>query len=170
MSVVGWAFLELVHQIQLGVFSDLPDALGFSTVPEWWYFLWLVRRRRDHRVRDREAARARAATSPPTASRSGGNEPSYVPGIALAALATLGLGVVLGPEAPLIALGSGVAVACVKFAAQGLARAVADDHRRGRELRGDLGDLRFADRGGDPRHRGHRPRWPDVAARSSSPA
>jgi H+/Cl- antiporter ClcA len=39
-----------------------------------------------------------------------------VPGIALAALATLGLGIVLGPEAPLIAIGGGVAVATVKVA------------------------------------------------------
>ncbi len=39
-----------------------------------------------------------------------------VPGIALAGLATLGLGLVLGPEAPLIAIGSGVAVTTVKLA------------------------------------------------------
>jgi H+/Cl- antiporter ClcA len=39
-----------------------------------------------------------------------------VPGIALAALATLGLGLVLGPEAPLIALGAGLAVFAVNLA------------------------------------------------------
>ncbi len=39
-----------------------------------------------------------------------------LPGIALAALATIGLGVVLGPEAPLIALGGGIAVYAVRLA------------------------------------------------------
>ena len=115
VSVVGWAFLELVHQIQLGVFQDLPDALGFSGVPEWWYFLWLA-------IAGVITAFAivklpgKGGHLPANGLQVGGNEPSYVPGIALAALATLGLGAVLGPEAPLIALGSGVAVACVKFA------------------------------------------------------
>ena len=39
-----------------------------------------------------------------------------VPGIVLAALATLGLGIVLGPESPLIAIGTGVALYVVKRA------------------------------------------------------
>jgi H+/Cl- antiporter ClcA len=115
VSIVGWAFLELVHQIQVGVFSDLPDALGFSGVPEWWYFLWLF-------VAGVITVFAivklpgNGGHVPARGLQVGGNETSYVPGIALAALATLGLGAVLGPEAPLIAIGSGVAVACVKFA------------------------------------------------------
>jgi H+/Cl- antiporter ClcA len=46
----------------------------------------------------------------------GSNEPNMVPGIALAAFASLGLGLVLGPEAPLIAIGAGVAVFTVKLA------------------------------------------------------
>jgi H+/Cl- antiporter ClcA len=39
----------------------------------------------------------------------GGTDPKVVPGVVLAALATLGLGLVLGPETPLIAIGAGVA-------------------------------------------------------------
>jgi H+/Cl- antiporter ClcA len=46
----------------------------------------------------------------------GSTEPREVPGIALAAFATLGLGLVLGPEAPLIAIGGGLAVFAVKLA------------------------------------------------------
>ncbi|MET9895327.1 hypothetical protein ABZZ47_35020 [Streptomyces sp. NPDC006465] len=38
-----------------------------------------------------------------------------VPGVALAALATLSLGAVLGPEAPLIALGEGVAAGAIRM-------------------------------------------------------
>jgi H+/Cl- antiporter ClcA len=37
--------------------------------------------------------------------KAGTAQPAELPGILLAALATLGLGLVLGPEAPLIALG-----------------------------------------------------------------
>jgi H+/Cl- antiporter ClcA len=36
VSLASWGFLELVHQIQVGVFSDLPDALGYDTMPTWW--------------------------------------------------------------------------------------------------------------------------------------
>ena len=46
----------------------------------------------------------------------GSTTPDMVPGIALAALATLGLGLVLGPEAPLIAIGAGLGVFAVKLA------------------------------------------------------
>jgi len=115
VSVAGWAFLELVHQIQLGVFSDLPDALGFSGVPEWWYFVWLGLAGVITAFAIIELP-GKGGHTPANGLQVGGNEPNYVPGIALAALATLGLGVVLGPEAPLIALGSGLAVACVKAA------------------------------------------------------
>ena len=41
---------------------------------------------------------------------------SHVPGIAIAALATLGFGAVLGPEAPVIALGSAAGVAFTRLA------------------------------------------------------
>jgi hypothetical protein len=33
VSLASWGFLELVHQIQLAVFSDLPDALGSTPCP-----------------------------------------------------------------------------------------------------------------------------------------
>ena len=46
----------------------------------------------------------------------GSTQPNEVPGVALAAFATLGLGLVLGPEAPLIAIGGGLAVFAVKLA------------------------------------------------------
>ena len=42
-------------------------------------------------------------------------KPVELPGILLAALATLGLGLVLGPEGPLIALGGGLAILAVRL-------------------------------------------------------
>ena len=77
------------------------------------------------RLRDRRARSpprrscgcpASAATSPPRAWRSSPARPIDLPGVILAALATVGLGLVLGPEAPLLALGSGLGVFAVHLA------------------------------------------------------
>ena len=41
-SLVAWCFLELVHQIQTGVFTDLPKDLGYEGgAPNWWYLVML---------------------------------------------------------------------------------------------------------------------------------
>src|SRR5437762_952438 len=42
VSAASWVFLELVHEIQVGVYKDLPGDLGFATVPWWWQFPWLA--------------------------------------------------------------------------------------------------------------------------------
>jgi len=42
VSLAAWAFLELVHGIQVGVYSDLPGDLGFDAVPCWWPWPWLA--------------------------------------------------------------------------------------------------------------------------------
>jgi len=43
----------------------------------------------------------------------GGNQPSVVAGVVLAGWASIGSGVVLGPEAPLITVGAGLAMYAV---------------------------------------------------------
>src|SRR5207247_8317639 len=97
VSLAGWAFLELVHQIQIGVFTDLPNDLGYSTVPNWWYLVVLG-------LAGLPVAFAivrlpgNGGHVPAHGLQMGGNEPNMLPGIALAAFATLGLGLVLGPE------------------------------------------------------------------------
>ena len=60
----------------------------------------------------------RGGHSPADGFQAGGGpaKPIELPGIFFAALATLGLGAVLGPEAPLIALGGGLAVVAVRLA------------------------------------------------------
>src|SRR5215471_14290137 len=99
VSFAGWAFLELVHQIQIGVFTDLPSDLGFSSVPDWWYLVVLG-------LAGLPVAFAIAKLPgagghvPAHGLQVGSTEPNMVPGVALAAFATLGLGLVLGPEAP----------------------------------------------------------------------
>ena len=115
VSLASWGFLELVHQIQIGVFSDLPDALGYDPMPTWWPIPVLV-------LAGIPVAFAivklpgNGGHVPAHGLQMGSTTPAMVPGIALAALATLGLGLVLGPEAPLIALGAGLAVFAVNLA------------------------------------------------------
>lgn len=116
VSLASWAFLELVHGIQVGVFEDLPGELGFDTVPTWWPLPWLglagvlvafaVVRLPGH------------GGHVPWKGLGGGGptQPGELPGVLLAAVAGLGLGVVLGPEAPLIALGMGLAIFAVRLA------------------------------------------------------
>ena len=47
VSLASWAFLELINQIQIGVFSDLPGDLGlevlFSCRHVRWFTLTVVR-------------------------------------------------------------------------------------------------------------------------------
>ena len=63
--------------------------------------------------------------------------PIDLPGIVLASFATLCLGVVLGPEAPLIAIGSGIGVLAVHLVKKRCARDGQRRRRRCRELRRD---------------------------------
>ena len=117
VSLAAWAFLELVHGIQVGVYSDLPGDLGFDAVPWWWPLPWLA------------IAGLLTAIAITRLPGSGGHvpanglgggggptQPIELPGVLVAAVATLGFGLVLGPEAPLIALGMGLGVLAVRRA------------------------------------------------------
>ena len=35
-SLAAWGFLELIYQIQQGVFTHLPKDLGYDGAPLWW--------------------------------------------------------------------------------------------------------------------------------------
>ena len=115
VSLVSWGFLELIHQVQLAVFSDLPDALGYDTLPGWYPIPWLV-------LAGFPVAFAivklpgNGGHVPAEGLKVGGTTPDMIPGVALAAFATLALGLVLGPEAPLIAIGGGLGALAVKLA------------------------------------------------------
>ncbi|MFY9929096.1 MAG: chloride channel protein [Streptosporangiaceae bacterium] len=114
VSFVSWCFLELVHWIQQEVYKSLPSGLGLHPVPWWWPLPVLA------------VAGALTAVAvirlpghgghiPYEGIKAGAPKPADLPGILLAALATLGLGLVLGPEAPLIALGGGLAILAVRL-------------------------------------------------------
>ena len=114
-SLAAWCFLELIHQIQVGVYTDLPKDFGYDTAPDWWSLPVLA-------VAGVVTAFAivrlpgRGGHLPANGLSGGVTQPVDLPGVILAALATIGLGVVLGPEAPLIALGSGLGLLAIRFA------------------------------------------------------
>jgi len=117
VSLASWGFLELVHAVQDWAFKDLPGELGFSGVPTWWPLPLLA-------LAGPVIAFAivrlpgRGGHEPVDGLKSGGppTTPIQLPGVMLAAFATLALGLVLGPEAPLIALGSGLGILAIKLA------------------------------------------------------
>lgn len=118
VSLAAWCFLELVHQIQQGVFVGLPSDLGYHNgAPLWWSLPVLA-------IAGLIVAFAivrlpgHGGHIPAEGLKAGGGptEPIELPGILLASIAAVGLGLVVGPEAPLIALGSGLGVAAIKLA------------------------------------------------------
>jgi H+/Cl- antiporter ClcA len=112
ISAAAYGFLLLVSHLQQWVYDDLPAGLGFGSMPAWWPVPVLA----VAGLLTGLAIRFLPGTgghSPAGGFKPGMPKPVELPGIVLAALAGLGLGVVLGPEAPLIALGGGLAVLAV---------------------------------------------------------
>src|ERR1700733_1900047 len=117
VSAAAYGFLELVAYLQGEVFKHLPNGLGFHGAPPWWPLPVLM-------VAGLLVAPViaflpgKGGHSPADGFKAGGGAPTtaQLPGVLLAALATLALGVVLGPEAPLIALGGGLAVLAARLA------------------------------------------------------
>jgi H+/Cl- antiporter ClcA len=116
ISAAAYGFLALVTALQDWVFTDLPEALGFATAPLWWplpplalagLLVGLTIRSLPGRGGHSPADGLVVGKGPPSAAE--------LPGVALAALATLSLGAVLGPEAPLIALGGGLAALSLRL-------------------------------------------------------
>jgi H+/Cl- antiporter ClcA len=115
ISAVAYFFLALVTKLQGWIFSSLPKGLGFHAEPMWWPLLPLA-------VAGVVVALAikylpgTGGHSPADGFKAGGAPtPSQLPGVVLAALGTLALGVVLGPEAPLIALGAGLGLLAIRL-------------------------------------------------------
>ncbi len=115
-SFVAWCFLEAIHQMQVGIYTDLPqDVFGFDSTPSWWSLPFLV-------VAGFLVAYAvarlpgRGGHIPVRGLNATPTEPTDLAGVALAALAGIGLGIVLGPEAPLIAIGGALGFLVIRRA------------------------------------------------------
>ena len=113
MATVAYFFLDAVSKLQTEIFTDLPTSLGFHGEPLWWPLPWVTL----SGVLVALAIRYLPGTGghePSEGFKSGGPvQPVELFGIIAAAFATLSLGIVLGPEAPLIAIGSGLGVLAV---------------------------------------------------------
>jgi H+/Cl- antiporter ClcA len=114
ISAAAYGFLALVEKLQKAIFEDLPGDIFTGTTPAWWPVPWLVL----CGLVTASAIRylpGNAGHSPALGFHVGGGPPvdRDLPGVVIAALATLSLGAVLGPEAPLIAIGGGLAVLTV---------------------------------------------------------
>src|SRR5919204_860837 len=113
-SVAAWAFLELLHHMKGWVYTDLPSALGFSDTPEWWPLPVLA-------IGGLAVAVAvvrlpgRGGHVPAKGLNAGTTQPVDLGGVLLAAIASVGLGAVVGPEAPLIALGGALGILLINM-------------------------------------------------------
>ena len=163
ISAAAYGFLALVSAIQEYLFDDLPQDVFAGDVPAWWPVPWLVLCGLLTGMTIRYLP-GNGGHSPAFGFHTGGGPPvdKELPGIVLAALTTLSLGAVLGPEAPLIAIGGGLAALTVHLVKKDAPPMALDDHGVGRQLRCDQhasrlpGARRLPDHGGG-RHRGRDP-------------
>ena len=103
-----------MHELEHVVWDSLPHELGFEQPPAWWPVLALglagvlvglaVVHLPGH-----------GGHVPAEGLGAGATQPSAIPGVVLASSASLVLGAVVGPEAPLIALGSALALLAVPW-------------------------------------------------------
>lgn len=135
VSAAAFGFLALVGEVQPLLYTDLPKSLGFDGTPSWWPLPLLA------------VGGLLVALTIQYLPGHGGHEPTdgfkpggtptpiELPGIFAAALATLCFAAVLGPEAPLLALGGGLAAGAVRMVKRD---PEADDRGAGRggQLRG----------------------------------
>ena len=113
VAVVAFFFLKAVTEVQTYVFTTLPHELGFSGEPLWWPLPCLALAGLLVALTIRYLP-GTAGHKPAEGFKTGSPVlPIELPGIVIASFATLSLGVVLGPEAPLIAIGSGIGVLAV---------------------------------------------------------
>ncbi len=113
ISLACFFFVGFQHTLQGWVWESLPHAVGYRGPPWWWPLpalllggLLLVP------VVTRMPGRGGHLPVDGLGGRPIG--PSAVPGVVLAALTILPLGAPLGPEAPLMALGSGLALLALR--------------------------------------------------------
>jgi H+/Cl- antiporter ClcA len=115
VAVIAYGFLALVDRLGHWLYTGLPAGLGFGTTPVWWPLPMLA----VGGVLVGLAIRylpGGGGHSPAEGFRVGGLVPAVqLPGIAVAAIASLSIGAVVGPEAPLILIGSGLGALAMRL-------------------------------------------------------
>jgi H+/Cl- antiporter ClcA len=120
ISAAAFFFLKVVSELQKALFTDIPvDWLGFDSSPSWWPLPMLALAGLLTAVAITYLPGGGGHSPVDGFHAGGGPTPSgYLPGVLFAALATLCFGAVLGPEAPLILMGSGLGALAVRLAAR----------------------------------------------------
>lgn len=114
VALIAFWFLVTLDQLERLIWTDWPKDLGWTQAPWWWAFpLLLVAGLVVGLVVSRFPGRG--GHIPAGGLHSGGAAKESLPGVLVAALVGLPLGAVLGPEAPLIALGGGLALLFASF-------------------------------------------------------
>ena len=109
IAIFAYAFLWITTVLQKFVYTTIPAHLASGMIQTWWpvipltlagLIVGLIVSRMPGRGGEMPIKGLQPSGTPVAA---------YLPGVALAAMASIGLGAVIGPEAPLIALGGGLA-------------------------------------------------------------
>jgi chloride channel protein, CIC family len=114
IAAIAYFFLNLVDVLQNAVFTQLPSGLGFSSEPLWWPLLPLTLAGLLVGLTIRYLP-GRAAMHRPTGCTPEGSLPRTRSPACSSPPRPPCRWAVLGPEAPLIALGGGLAVLAVRF-------------------------------------------------------
>src|SRR6476619_7698467 len=118
VSAAAYGFLARVSYLQSEIFTHLPHGLGFQAEPVWWPLPVLAVGGALTGLAIRYLPGTGGAHPAEGFTTHRAPTPAELPGVILAALATLIFGAVLGPEAPLIAIGSGLGVLAVQLTAR----------------------------------------------------
>ena len=110
VALATWCFLEAIYQIQQELYTHLPHALGYDNAPKWWPLPILAIGALLAGLAITRLPGNGGHVPADGLAVGGAPRPVTLPGVLFAGMATIGFGLVLGPEAPLIALGGGVAV------------------------------------------------------------
>jgi len=106
-ALAAIAFFTVVHYLEQLIWHALPTALGEAS-PPWYLVVFLPVVGAAIVAIARLTLPGDGGRSPLAGMSHGATPVRYVPGIVVAALGTLGFGLVLGPEAPVMAVGSAV--------------------------------------------------------------
>ena len=117
VSLAAWCFLEGTVQMQHLLFDHLPGSLGYEDGPPLWYLLAMLGL--GGLIVGLTIARLPGRGGHvPVHGLSASGAPAQgldLVGVLLAGAATIAFGLVLGPEAPLIALGAGLALHTIRL-------------------------------------------------------
>jgi chloride channel protein, CIC family len=122
-ALVGALFLAFIHYLQHWLWADLPSGLGASS-PPWYLVVGLPLAGACIVLAARRFLPGDGGHSPLDGLSGEPTPTAHGPGVAVAATGTLGFGAVLGPEAPVVALGSlvgGMLAQFVRLGQQGRA-------------------------------------------------